>query len=260
MNLIINASDAIGEKSGVITITTGAMECDRAYLSGLYLTEELPEGVYIYLEVSDTGSGMDEKTKKKIFDPFFPTKFSGRGLGLAAVLGILRGHKGAIKVYSELNRGTTFKVLLPASREKASHIRASDPLPAEWEGKGTVLVVDDEDTIRALGKDTLERVGFKVLTAQDGLQAIELYKTHSNEIVAVLLDMTMPHMGGEETFRELRRIKSDVKVILSSGYNEQEATNNFVGKGLAGFIQKPYPPKELIKQMQQILKTDLGDQ
>lgn len=255
MNLIINASDAIGEKSGIITITTGAMECDKNYLTEVYLNENLPEGIYIYIEVSDTGSGMDKETKEKIFDPFFSTKFSGRGLGLAAVLGILRGHKGTIKVYSEVGRGTTFKILLPASKRDAVIFKPKEKSLENWKGSGTILIVDDEDTIRALGKDTLERVGFNVLTAEDGLKAIEIFKEFADEIVAVLLDMTMPHLSGEETFRELRRIRKDVRVILSSGYNEQDATNNFVGKGLAGFIQKPYNPFALIEKIHQTLQS-----
>ncbi len=254
MNLIINASDAIGEKSGIITITTGAMECDKNYLTEVYLNEDLPEGIYIYIEVSDTGSGMDKETKEKIFDPFFSTKFSGRGLGLAAVLGILRGHKGTIKIYSEVGRGTTFKILLPASKRDTVIFKPKEKSLENWKGSGTILIVDDEDTIRALGKDTLERVGFNVLTAEDGLKAIEIFKEFADEIVAVLLDMTMPHLSGEETFRELRRIRKDVRVILSSGYNEQDATNNFVGKGLAGFIQKPYNPSALIEKIHQTLQ------
>lgn len=254
MNLIINASDAIEERSGIITITTGAMECDKNYLTETFLDDELNTGVYIYLEVSDTGHGMDEETKNKIFDPFFSTKFTGRGLGLAAVLGIMRGHKGAVKVYSEPGKGTTFKILLPSSKKSAANLSKRLSVPDNWSGAGTVLVADDEDTIRAVGRETLEQVGFKVLTAVDGRDALGKFKKYANEIVLVLLDMTMPHLSGEEVFREMRRIRSSVKVILSSGYNEQDATNGFVGKGLAGFLQKPYRPQQLIEAVRVVIE------
>ena len=254
MNLIINASDAIDERSGIITITTGAMECDKEYLTETFLDDELEQGVYIYLEVSDTGHGMDEETKNKIFDPFFSTKFTGRGLGLAAVLGIMRGHKGAIKVYSELGKGTTFKILLPSSTKNAAALSKLAPAVNGWQGKGTILVADDEETIRAVGRETLEHAGFKVITATDGRDALNKFKKHVDEIVLVLLDMTMPHLSGEEVFREMRRVRPSVKVVLSSGYNEQDATNGFVGKGLAGFLQKPYKPQKLIDTVRMVIE------
>ncbi len=241
MNLVINASEAIGDRSGVITVSTGAVECDRAYLAATFLDENLAEGLYTYLEVADTGHGMDEETKAKLFDPFFTTKFTGRGLGMSAVLGIVRGHKGGIKVYSEPGRGTTIKLLFPsipdALREEIHEEPAGD---GKWQGKGTVLLVDDDETVRAVGRQMLERLGFKVLTANDGSQGVASYHEHTAEIDCVLLDLTMPHMDGEETFREMRRIHSGVRVILSSGYNEQDVIQRFAGKGLAGFIQKPY--------------------
>ncbi len=259
MNLITNASDAIGDKSGVIILSTGVMEVDRAYLAGTYVNEELPEGYYVYVEVSDTGCGMDKETKAKIFDPFFSTKFTGRGLGLAAVLGIMRGHGGAIKVYSEPGRGTTFKVLFPRKelpQKPGEGKPAEKPKAAEkWGGTGTVLVVDDEETVRSVSKMILEDVGFNVLTAKDGEEGLDIFREHSGEIVAVLLDLTMPHLGGEDAFREMRRIKSDVHVLLSSGYNEQEATDRFAGKGLAGFIQKPYRAQKLIEKLRRILEN-----
>ncbi|HIE41131.1 MAG TPA: PAS domain-containing sensor histidine kinase, partial [Candidatus Aenigmarchaeota archaeon] len=253
MNLIINASDAIDKKSGIITITTGAMECDSQYLTKTFLDDELKQGVYIYLEVSDTGHGMEEESKNKIFDPFFTTKFTGRGLGLAAVLGIMRGHKGAIKVYSELGKGTTFKILLPSSTKSASKISKHVSKGLKWRGEGIVLVADDEETIRAVGRETLEYAGFNVITAADGREALEKFRENYDKIILVLLDMTMPHLSGEEVFREIRRIRPTIKVILSSGYNEQEATNGFVGKGLAGFLQKPYRPQQLIDTVRTII-------
>ena len=240
--------------SGVISISTGAMNCDREYLDEVFLKEGLAEGLYVYLEVADTGCGMDEEAMAKLFDPFFTTKFTGRGLGLAAVLGIVRGHSGAIKVYSELGKGTTFKFLIPASTEQSVDLRISERDDAKaWRGEGTILLVDDEETVLAVGKRLLEAVNFTVVTARDGREALERFREHMDEIKCVLLDLTMPHMDGEETYRELRRIRSDVPVILSSGYNEQEVTSRFVGKGLAGFIQKPYRLAELKAKIREVL-------
>jgi PAS domain S-box-containing protein len=238
MNLVINASEAIGNRSGVIAITTGCMECDQSYLKDVWLDENLSDGLYVYLEIADTGCGMDRETLSKLFDPFFTTKFTGRGLGMAAVLGIVRGHKGAIKVYSEAGKGTTFKILLPASGNP-DDIVDCDCLEDDWQGSGTVLLVDDEETIRSVGAEMLNSLGFTVISAEDGRGALTAFTEHP-DIEFVLLDLTMPHMDGEQCFRELRRLKPDIKVIISSGYNEQEVSQKFVGKGLTGFIQKPY--------------------
>jgi PAS domain S-box-containing protein len=238
MNLVINASEAIGDRSGVIAITTGCMDCDRGYLKDVWLDENLSDGLYVYLEIADSGCGMDKETLSKLFDPFFTTKFTGRGLGMAAVLGIIRGHHGAIKVYSEPGRGTTFKILLPASG-RPDEIFNGKPQGDTWQGSGTVLLVDDEETVRGIGAEMLKELGFSTVTAEDGREAVEIF-TSRNDISFVILDLTMPHMDGEQCFRELRQLKPDVKVIMSSGYNEQEVAGKFAGKGLAGFLQKPY--------------------
>jgi len=256
MNLVINASEAIGERSGSIAIATGVVRADKAYLTSTFIDEDLPEGLYVYLEVSDTGVGMDETTKKRLFDPFYTTKFTGRGLGMAAVLGIVRGHHGAIKVYSELGKGSTFKVLLPCSSEKSVAISHELAAMDGWRGGGTVLVVDDEETIREVISSMLNDIGFDVLTASDGLEGVEMYRTHEKNITAVILDMTMPRMGGEDAFTEMCRINPKVKVILSSGYNQQDATSRFAGKGLAGFLQKPYMPIALARTLKQILHEE----
>ncbi|HEY4745372.1 MAG TPA: response regulator, partial [Desulfuromonadaceae bacterium] len=252
---VINASEAIGDKSGVIAITTGAMRCGHDYLSDIRFDEQLAEGLYVFVEVADTGCGMDRDTLARLFDPFFTTKFTGRGLGMAAVLGIVRGHRGAIKVYSEPGKGTTFKVLLPAASGHAERVLQAAAPESSWRGSGTVLLVDDEETIRALGGEMLQMLGFGVLTADNGREALNVYQTHGGEIAAVILDLTMPRMDGEETFRELRRIQPDVRVIMSSGYNEQEVSQRFIGKGLAGFVQKPYNLATLGAVLRQALQT-----
>jgi PAS domain S-box-containing protein len=251
MNLITNASEAIGDSNGAISVTTGVVEADRASISGSYLNEDVPEGRYVYLEVLDTGSGMDAKTQEKIFDPFFTTKFIGRGLGLAAVLGIVRGHRGVIQVSSDPGRGTTFKVLFPCVGDLAA-VRAEQPIMVESAGPGaTILVVDDDEAVRDVLKPMLEAAGYRVLTAADGREGVGVFRQHCDEISLVLLDMTMPHMDGKAAFREMRSIRSDVWVILSSGYNEPDATRQFADNGLTGFIQKPYRSATLLTKIQE---------
>jgi PAS domain S-box-containing protein len=238
MNLIINASEATADDGGVITITTSCADCNTDYLNNIAPSEQLPEGTYVILEIADTGCGMDQDTIAKIFDPFFTTKFTGRGLGMAAVHGIIRGHKGAINVYSEPGKGSIFKVLLPASisKESAQPVIANE---SAWHGSGTVMLVDDEEDVRNVGREMLEALGFETVTANDGIDALEIFKRNQS-IKIVILDLTMPRMDGEQTFNELRKLNPGIKVIMSSGYNKQEVTQKFVGKRLAGFLQKPY--------------------
>jgi PAS domain S-box-containing protein len=264
MNLITNASEAIGEKSGVITLSTGGIYCGRAYLDNCNeviragLNEPLSEGLYTYIEVTDTGCGMDSGTIEKVFDPFFTTKFTGRGLGMSAVLGIVRGHKGALKIASEVNKGTTFTVLFPAN-EPCDYVLAErsegETVDKAWRGSGTVLIVDDEETVRAVAQQMLDNMGFSVLTASDGSEALHIFRRHYKQIVCVLLDLTMPHMDGVKAFQAMRLLHPQARVILCSGYNEREATQRFAGKGLSGFIQKPYDMAVLRKKLMGVLSA-----
>ena len=253
MNLIANASEAIGDRSGVISITTGLAHCNADYLKGCFAADGIAPGDFVCLEVADTGPGMDKATQDRIFDPFFTTKFTGRGLGLAAVLGIVRGHKGALKLYSEVGRGTAFKLLFPAADSQARGVPSHMAKDKVWKGHGQILLVDDEETVRNLTRRMLERVGLTVVSAEDGRQAVEAFKRIMAEVDLVILDLTMPQLDGEACFRELRLIKPDLKVILSSGYSEQDVVNLFAGKGLAGFIQKPYTNDELIAKVREVL-------
>jgi CheY-like chemotaxis protein len=245
MNLVINASEAIGDRDGTIDVATGMVMCDPAYLADAVLGDAAREGPCAFIEVTDTGSGMDPETQARIFDPFFTTKFTGRGLGLAAVLGLVRTHGGAIKVRSQVGQGTMVRVLMPPS---AQPVQIPSPRTARaegWRGSGTILLVDDEAAVRTTAQAMLERFGYRVIVAADGRQAVAAFKKRRADVVGVLLDLTMPHMDGQETFRELRAIDPNVRVLLSSGYGEQELERRFAGQTLAGFIQKPYELQSL---------------
>lgn len=252
MNLIVNASDAIGDRQGTIRLGTGVVQADRDYLNGNFMAPELPEGAYAFVEVADDGVGMDSETQQKIFDPFFTTKFTGRGLGLAAVLGIVRGHGGAIRVYSEVGKGSVFRILLPVKDAPHHHEKSSNE-QLKSKGTGTVLVIDDEEVVRNVTKRMLARIGYTPLLADDGPAGIESYRQNQSDIVCVLLDMTMPRMSGEETLRHLREINPEVRVLLMSGYSEQEASSRFNGKGVNAFMQKPYTPQDLQEKIQEVL-------
>ncbi len=255
MNLITNAGDSLGEEEGVISISTRAVNADRSYLAKTFLDDGLPAGRYLVLEVSDTGCGMDQATLERIFDPFFSTKFSGRGLGLAAVLGIVRGHNGAIEMSSEPGHGTTFRVLLPVSHSKQEQPPLqSEPVEAQGNGR-TILVVDDDPTVREIATEILQEFGFAVMDAQDGLAAIESLRRHGSQIDGVLLDMTMPNLDGVQTLHALRRLQQDVRVVLTSGYSEQEASQRMTDARPRGFIQKPYTPDQLVAKLVEALES-----
>jgi CheY-like chemotaxis protein len=259
MNLIINASEALGEKGGVIAISAGTVECDRAQLNGLIHGERLPEGRYVFLEVSDTGCGMDAETRRKIFDPFFTTKSAGRGLGLPVILGIMRGHGGAIGIRSEPGMGTAFRLIFPASTSTVEHVEEPPTRSVGWKGSGTVLLVDDEEMVRAVAKRMLEHLGFSVLVASDGAAALEIFRAHHGTIACVILDLTMPRMDGIKTLAALRDISGGAKVMLSSGYSEHEISKRFSGKGFSGFIEKPYRVNELGDKLRAMLGARAHD-
>jgi len=255
LNLIINAAEAIGpETSGIISVTTGSIDCDEEYLNSLFPNESLKPGCYVCLEISDSGAGMDEATRQRIFDPFFTTKETGRGLGLSAILGIVLGHNGSIKVYSEPGSGSSFKLLFPAVMEASQGVLPEAPPAKNWQGSGKILVVEDEDLVLTLARQLFRRMGFDVITSTDGVEGLAAFREHHADLQLVFLDMNMPNMGGEEAFREMRRIDASVPTLLCSGYNEQTAINRFAGKGLAGFIQKPYTYRKLSAVVKDVIE------
>jgi two-component system, cell cycle sensor histidine kinase and response regulator CckA len=251
MNLVINASEAIAESGGSICISSGHTMLDMKFLASAMSSPEIRAGRFGWFEVADNGCGMNPDVLGKIFDPFFTTKFTGRGLGLAAVLGIVRGHQGALTVESSSGKGTRFRVYLPLTEGRAESL-GPQQLSLAWRSEGRVLVVDDEETVRTITSRILESIGLTPVLASDGLEAVKKFQSDPT-IRLVLVDLTMPHMDGEETFREIRRMRPGTKVLLMSGFNEHEAMSRFVGLGLAGFVQKPFNVSQLTTHVREAL-------
>ncbi len=254
INLLTNASDALGDSNGSIQVTTAVRRLSDGEMNSLFPGRALPAGDYVSLEVVDSGCGMDRATVARIFDPFFTTKFTGRGLGLAAVQGIVRGHNGTLQVESRPGSGSTFRVLFPAASGAAPQPAAPEAVAdLEWQASGTVLVVDDEPAVRALACHILERSHLTALTAVDGYDAVRQFEAHAREIDAVLLDLMMPGLDGGEVFQRLIRIKPDVKVIVCSGYDVQDVSTKFGALSPSGFLRKPYSPADLIRSLRSVL-------
>lgn len=257
LNLITNASESLPDTSGRITLSTGMMVVDRAYLSQCHFSADVPDGDVIYVEVEDNGIGINPETMKDIFDPFFSTKFVGRGLGLAALVGIMRTHGGAIHVSSNVGQGSTFRVLFPIAQDQ-------DILPAaevsfetddSWRGQGLFLVVDDEEEICLTTEMFLGQLGFTVLTARDGFEGLRLFEEHAEDLTCVLLDLTMPGLDGEQVLKGMRGICRDVPVILSSGYTEEDVVTRFNEQAIDGFIQKPYLLDTLLAEVKKVFDS-----
>lgn len=252
MNLVVNASESIGERPGIITVSTGQRDCQREELDRTLTGGGLPEGPYVWMEVTDTGCGMDPITLSRIFDPFFSTKFTGRGLGLPTVLGLVRAHKGTLSVASTPGRGTAVRVYLPAVIEGAAR-RPGPPADASRPAAQVILLVDDEDAVRQTGARMLRRLGYSVVTAADGFEALDLYDRMRGQIALVVLDLTMPRLSGVDTLRELKRKNAAVRVLISSGYTKDDVSTRFAPGDICGFLHKPYSREELQLRLQETL-------
>ncbi len=253
MNLVINGAEAVPEgRKGSVRVSTRLEELSANYLHHNFPSAELEQGKYVVLEVSDDGSGMDDATRARIFDPFFTTKFTGRGLGLAAVQGIIRAHRSGIKVISSPGKGSAFQIVMPALMNVP---RPSNEKPKfnDLRGSGLVLVIDDEEIVLQTTRTILERYGYKVITASNGERGVDEVRKHKNELALVILDLTMPVMGGEEALKQIKAEVHGLKVILSSGYDSSHAIDRFGENAFAGFIHKP----STINDFLEIVKTTL---
>jgi len=240
MNLVINASEAMEERGGAVTLAVGATRIAEEGPAGSDDIVPIAHGDYLFVEVADQGEGMAPEVKTRIFEPFYTTKFTGRGLGLSAVLGIVRAHRGWLALRSKPGAGSVFRVFFPAASGDDPRPATGMPAASEWRGKGRVLLVDDEEMVRQISRKLLRHLGLDVLVAEDGETAVALYREHRAEIDLVLLDLTMPGMGGEAAHHELRKIDPEVRVVLASGYSESDVSSRFAGQGLTSCLQKPY--------------------
>ena len=255
MNLIINASEAIGIEPGEIRVSLSETMINDRHSEKDYNGKSIPTGSYVCLEVADKGCGMDEETKWRIFEPFYTTKFSGRGLGMSAVLGIINSHKGALQLYSQLGQGTTFKVYLPAQKMDTAQDRSAQQISeSEWRGHGTILLAEDEDQIRYVAKTFLEIFGFTVLEAVNGKEALDLYQKSASDISLVLTDIGMPVMDGYALFNALKQLKPTLPIIISSGFDDADVTSRIGHDDIAGLINKPYTPDKLSKVLKSVLE------
>ncbi len=251
MNLVTNGAEAIGERAGRVNVRVAVRPLDREFLSKTFLGPDVASGEFVAIEVGDNGSGMDGEVRTRIFDPFFSTRFSGRGLGMASVLGIVKRHKGVIEVQSEIGEGSTVTVYLPATPNVSV---VDDGVSVEEDSSRLlILVADDEEHVRSLLANTLARRGVEVTVARDGQEAVDRFKERSSELAAVLLDMTMPVLGGEEAFLAMQNINPDVPVLLMSGYTETATMSRIDGAGPAGFLHKPFLPSELMDKLMAVI-------
>jgi len=255
LNFIINAAEAIGSQPGEIQIKTKSVHADREMLDSFYNGRHLAEGRYVSIQVSDTGCGMDEATQARIFDPFFTSKEAGSGLGLSAVLGIVRGHKGGIQVESRPGEGSLFGMLLPVSEQKVRPEAVTTGEIEDWQGSGAILIVDDDADIRKVAGRLVRHFNFDVLYATDGLEGVEAFRRHQDNIAVVLLDMTMPGMGGVDAMRGIRKIDPDVPILIASGYSDVAIEMLPESEQPDAFVQKPFRAKTLKKALFQVLRN-----
>jgi len=251
MNLVTNAADAIGEEEGTISLVTRSEVLEGSHVMSAQPGEHLPPGLYAVLVVTDTGCGMGTEILARIFDPFFSTKLTGRGLGLSAMLGILRGHRAGIQIQSRPGQGSRFEIFFPATQSLPTERIAAPPVQGALGLKARILLVDDEASIRETASVALSSLGLEVITAENGVEALERFQAQVFDLV--VLDLTMPRMDGREAFRRLRGLREDLPVIVCSGYSEQETILDLQGRTPTAFLSKPYPLKALISSVSEVL-------
>jgi len=250
MNLMTNASESMEANPGEIHLRTGLRHLAALDFSNMYMASDLQPGMYVFIDVKDSGCGMDEDTKLRIFDPFFTTKETGSGLGLSALLGIVRSHGGTLALHSELGKGSRFTVFLPLlATDKPKLELQTIEMNLQPDVHGGVLLVDDEEAVRDVAKRLLEREGIRVFTANDGEHAVHVFRKHADEISMVLMDLTMPIMDGEEAFHAIRAMNPDASIVLSSGFLDNDAIDRLKHNGLAGFMKKPYTRNALLSEV-----------
>lgn len=255
MNLVINGREAIGDNPGTLTVRVRTEQLTERREQLRSQSFPIAPGDYVRIDVSDTGLGMDPETRDRIFEPFFTTKFLGRGLGLSAALGIVRGHRGAIGVQSAPGSVTTFTVLLPVRRDLQRPARTSGKvgISRDVQGAGTILVADDEDAVRTLATTVLEDAGYTVELARDGAEAVQRLREQADRIRLILLDLTMPVLGGAEAASELRRIHPGIPIVAMSGYGDMEVMQRFGDVGIDDFLAKPFTPDQLAGKVRDVL-------
>ncbi|MBW2291780.1 MAG: PAS domain S-box protein [Deltaproteobacteria bacterium] len=265
MNLVANASESFPSTGGRIEIKTGSIQADRDYLDSCFIGDDLKDGLYVYLEVSDDGPGIPVEDRDRIFDPFFTTRFTGRGLGLSAVDGIVRGYNGALDFISETEQGTRIRVLFPTTSSPLSSLRSTEAQVFPDEEKtsqgtrGTILVVDDDENACELMASVLARAGFKVIQAAGGAAAVKLYERRWRAISGVVLDYTMPLVSGGDAFHAIREICPDARILLVSGYAQASIAEELMERGLVGFLQKPFVPADLVRNVNLLIEEDAGE-
>ncbi len=258
-NLVINASEALEcrERDGLIRVKLYPAELTRESLGKMYMSDKTDEGCFVCLEVSDNGEGMDQSTLARVFDPFFSTRFLGRGLGMPAVLGIVYGHKGALEIESQAGKGSVVRTYFPCVDSQGSlfqqTIEGYASSIVDWSGMGTILVVDDDQALLKVASSMIERTGFRVLCASSGAEAVELFQQNPDQVTAALVDWSMPDMDGEEVVRALHQIKPDIKLLLSSGYSEEMVMQAVASGVPVDFIQKPYSFEQLKLKLREII-------
>jgi len=259
MNFATNAADALSHNPGVITIKTDEFINDDSPLLSNCLDEDPPPGRYVSLAVADTGRGISAEDRPKVFDPFFTTKRKGHGLGLATVMGIIRGHKGALMLESEPGRGSLFTILLPICEDMAA-AQAAQADAESWQGSGTVILAEDNELVLGASRSLLEHMGFDVVTAHAGNQALEIFKRDPDQAVLVMLDIKMPNLNGIDALYAIRAVRPNVPILMASGYLDEDTLAEIAESGGVSFIHKPYELDTLRARIAQLLANPLYGQ